>query len=841
MNLSTILRQFLKDSRSLEDYLEGEPPSYDVIKSRLRILERENNRKLPDHYYKNQEQAHLKGVNNLCDMFLKGFLPSISDLLEMKERRVSVRHNKLVQWQEFITFLSPSFCISSIIYSESKFSADKLDRASLNKFIVHWILPSLKYSTLPVPSYPQFNGLVSENSGLHDLHVHLSGSTEIDLVFQYFLQHARSVSREYVKEYRKNSGTIREQMEQEGLGSDPFLLFRRFNAARYIRSEICELLKPHRYDAVAYGKSKAHLQKGAANTFKAISILDAFPPPMVYHPMRKVVGDNPYLNDRFSDIILEVLMYIMIFDRMQRYKDECIAQLFHCYLLIWGSINRLMVQQIDQFGFEQFGKIADNKLRDLVEKNFKHRFLQLGGNDGKFLRFLEARFSPKDNIAGNRSFLSTIIKDFEEAVLSQNNSPFPGPCSGSLTEAGGCSQRNVRPQLRLVAHLIKKSDDNLGTECRLGGVNSSCNKCIFIPVFRYARLYRELHRKANSLIHAKQSDRKISQFVTGIDAASDELKAPPEVFAPAFCYLRNNGFEHFTYHVGEDFVHILSGIRRIYEAVKFLDLRPGDRIGHATATAIDPEFWETKLGDRMYISRGEWLDNLIFAQYFIIKHLDEHTLTGLLSRLEFHICRLGEAVYHGNFSINQYYRSWLLRKYFPPFLFSDFAKASLEPYFDLNEWSHLQKEKHNLNMELPRLFHDQGCRRRYNELIEIEATELFDAATLRLIQNAMLEFLYKNEIVIEVLPTSNVRISFYDTIEDHHIWRLLNIKESTENKKVVPPVVVGSDDPGIFSTNIFIEYALIYETLVDKFKMDRNDAIDQIKKLERNSLNYRFE
>ncbi|MBK8663635.1 MAG: hypothetical protein IPN18_18295 [Ignavibacteriales bacterium] len=125
--------------------------------------------------------------------------------------------------------------------------------------------------------------------------------------------------------------------------------------------------------------------------------------------------------------------------------------------------------------------------------------------------------------------------------------------------------------------------------------------------------------------------------------------------------------------------------------------------------------------------------------------------------------------------------------------------------------------------QLAQAYHSSYNRIKYDKLIKIKATEIFNTDA--------------------TLPTSNVRISYYDTIQDHHIWRLLNISEdpNDKTKKVVPPVVVGSDDPGIFSTNIFIEYALIYETLVDKFKMDRNDAIDQIKRLERNSFNYRFE
>lgn len=78
-----------------------------------------------------------------------------------------------------------------------------------------------------------------------------------------------------------------------------------------------------------------------------------------------------------------------------------------------------------------------------------------------------------------------------------------------------------------------------------------------------------------------------AKFVTGADAAASEFDTPPEVFAPSFRRLRKNGIRHFTYHAGEDFFHILSGLRAIYEAIEFLGLQAGDRIGHATAAGVD--------------------------------------------------------------------------------------------------------------------------------------------------------------------------------------------------------------------------------------------------------------
>ncbi len=131
-----------------------------------------------------------------------------------------------------------------------------------------------------------------------------------------------------------------------------------------------------------------------------------------------------------------------------------------------------------------------------------------------------------------------------------------------------------------------------------------------------------------------RKDPKFSRYISGIDAASNELVTPPEVFGPAYRYLRKNGINHFTYHVGEDFVHLLSGLRSIFEAVEFLDLRQGDRIGHGTASAIDAALWSRMVGDELYIKKGEWLDNLIFLHYFIMSRFKCHGLSGLLVLLD---------------------------------------------------------------------------------------------------------------------------------------------------------------------------------------------------------------
>lgn len=834
MSSAAILRQIFKDSRSLEDYLSGNPPGYEEIRHRLRIEERRNNRKLPDHYYKSIESVQLNNINDLGTLLVEGVHRLTEDLLEIENRRVRVKHEKLVQWQELTSFVSPSLCIAALIYRENRHSIYGGNKSKLLNLIEEWIKPNIERTSLLHPRYNHLEADLKERKGYHDLHFHLSGSTEIDRVFQFLLNNVMTASREFTQQFRKDR-TIKEQLDQEGSNAGQFFLFERLNPARRIRSIIClmmsqELNGKHEDDTLGVLKSIPENE-----FFKRNSIVDTFLIPESVHPMRKVLRIAHNTKRSISaEMILEVLMYIMIFDRLARCKEKALAQLFHCYLLIWGSINRLMVQQIDHFGFEQFGKITDNKLRDLVEKNFEDRFHQLSGNGGNFVHFFEARFSPKESLSDNMKLIQKIADDYSN--FRKNTLPQESDLDCRSKVQKIICEKDKRSKklsdLKLVAHFIKKAEKRIQTED------------FRIMNIRHSSLYTDIFKKANSLVQLKMKNLDISDLISGIDAASNELFVPPEVFAPVYCYLRKQGFKHFTYHVGEDFVHVLSGMRAIYEAVEFLQLNAGDRIGHATAAAIDINLWYRMVGSQLYIKRGEFLDDLVFAYHFINNHAKHTELLRITPSLGQLISRFGGEIHYKSYSVNEYINAWQLRQYYPQFLFDSLDRAYLSPYFEFDTWKKIQESlKNTAVMELATNYHRVSYREKYDELIPIDPLEIFDSSTLTTIQNILLEFLNKKEIVIETLPSSNVRISYYDTIHDHHIWRLLNISKEKNNGEDVatPPVVVGSDDPGIFSTNIFIEYALIYETLVYKFNMDRNQAVDHIKRLEQNSMNYRFD
>jgi hypothetical protein len=85
---------------------------------------------------------------------------------------------------------------------------------------------------------------------------------------------------------------------------------------------------------------------------------------------------------------------------------------------------------------------------------------------------------------------------------------------------------------------------------------------------------------------------------------------------------------------------------------------------------------------------------------------------------------------------------------------------------------------------------------------------------------------------------ANVRISAYDNLREHHLFRWLNLTE--DGFSVAPAICVGSDDAGIFATSIRNEYAAIFEVLHKHFSTGSSAATDIIERLNKNGSAYRF-
>ena len=229
-----------------------------------------------------------------------------------------------------------------------------------------------------------------------------------------------------------------------------------------------------------------------------------------------------------------------------------------------------------------------------------------------------------------------------------------------------------------------------------------------------------------------------------------------------------------------------------------------------------------KIPSKIKIKKGEWLDNLVFAYYLITENGFYFDKINILER---EIRKFFREIYNQMPTLSEIVNAYFLRKLDPEIVLkldiSNVASIDLEElnFEKILGFSPLEEEK-----ELFKLYHSFECYEKYNEVIEIQ-TDFFDESILKEFQEIILKELNAKQIAIETMPTSNLRIGFYESYEDHHIFRWL---EEVENK---PNLVICSDDPGIFATNLKNEYLH-----VNRYIKDKNQLIN----ITRNSQIFRF-
>lgn len=364
--------------------------------------------------------------------------------------------------------------------------------------------------------------------------------------------------------------------------------------------------------------------------------------------------------------------------------------------------------------------------------------------------------------------------------------------------------------LSLVAHFIKKPKDA-----------SPYGFC------RHHKLRISLQQQANvllktiqnMLLRARYSGKSYKDLpITGKDGASSEYNTPPEVFAPIFAYLKAMGLERTTYHVGEDFYHPLSGLRAIHEAIYYLNLEKGDRLGHCTALGIIPEEWRRNSGEELYMPRGEWLDNLLWLLHFLAKELTQKEKHTLIHAIDKHANVIYSTYPIALFS-KELFQAWVMRKHNILYLRRPLVNQLLEA---------IKQKKHNKSIQntflsaslfeqkamytiahhalhLPKafaIFEVYHCsavvRELYDTIIPVPSDFIPDAL-IEKAQKKLIRLVCRKDIVIEVMPTSNIRIAYYKKYKEHHMTRW------SRSSGTKPKFVICSDDPGIFATTLHNE------------------------------------
>lgn len=578
----------------------------------------------------------------------------------------------------------------------------------------------------------------------------------------------------------------------------------------------------------------------------------------------KNYGDN--------NIILENILLFKAMNYIDKNNDALFGKLFINYIRTKNKILQTKVQSNLVKGlinFKEYFKRSTSKTYDIKEpyeeKNY-WKILMENQLQNVYLEKLELRAGIiTGSIDEIEKSIKNIMINFLEAykeVLEDKEMSYGESYTDELQDGKISYRENYNyPKISLVFHLQKVKDKHEYEKCWVDFENENYKELNFME-------HRNVYNKqVQALNLIREKYKGLSDYIVGLDAASSENDTEPWVFAPIYekardskrgdlIYRNSNNADRiktlgFTFHVGEDFRHIITGLRRIDEVVDNFKFHAGDRIGHGIALGTDVDKWINN-NRVVTLPRIEYMENMLWI-WGIYKdgYYDE---AFDISYLEQEIMNQAEKIYESIEGITIYI---LWKAYKNKFYEFQPNKDLLEYFFeDSNKYSYSD----NLKVRNNRLFckygkpersvvwnaetlsHANHCGCYLKKMLEpIQVEVQYDKSILfKQLQKIVCNKISTKAIVVETNPTSNVVIGDMESIFEHYIHNLNNRGLSNNNEKENSMMVtINSDDPSVFNTNVSNELAYIFYSLEEK-GYDRENILQWIDKIRQYGMDSSF-
>lgn len=521
---------------------------------------------------------------------------------------------------------------------------------------------------------------------------------------------------------------------------------------------------------------------------------------------------------------------------------------FYAYLRIKSEICSELTQTNHIVGFENFQIYQKRKdwfthLEDFWKSEKKLARLAVWDIlNSPSMHFLEVRISPAntayENMLQIRNYDEAITNSFDKdeelvlrirSFLNQEQLEF---------QSESQEKADLKKRFFYVLHFTKRGDNPIANvetlECRH---------------FQYRRLIKQ---KANEILHFRSTYPQYGRRVAGIDACSQEIGCRPEVFGRVFRTLKNYCYPLYnekignaalpqlklTYHVGEDYLDVVDGLRAIDEAIRFLGLDCGDRMGHAIALGVNAKDWYGFKNKQIIMPLQDYLDNIVWLYHALNKYQIDgfDSLRGWLQEQYSHyffyiyqhylsgVNQEGIAFIQSGtlnkFDINIYYLSWLLRGDQPSLYKTGKFQEELR---SKDQWGLYAVNKKYIRSddirhipEVALLYHmyhySREARIKGSEMKTFHIPDHY-ISSIGEIQKAMMDDIVNKGISIETNPSSNIRIGTYLRFGNHPIKTFYNsgLTKDLGELMACPQinVSINTDDRGVFSTKLENEYALL--------------------------------
>lgn len=769
----------------------------DIVESSVFLAQYEQTRSLPDHIAKSTwsslvQKIKLRNMN----------LGPIAVLRQISEKFVKNEKDgprtDLSLYSEWQTLMSRVSCLP-IMACHQVFNPESANQ----EYSFRWPL---------YPYHPTVEDYISRER-LHETHQHLNGSTSAEECWLGALKKPEVSVRDFEK------GWASQEMKQLCAQVDPSMtpeIFRdRLQIACNIREILCRVAQG--VELPGWIASLQHPQQLANSTimhqYKEYGFATVWP------------TDDKYSQES------EFCWLTRLLQKWRYGAPEGLERLLWIYLLIQNQYLTLLVQRDDFFGFDQFQKYTMTELREETEKSFLSRFKHAhGAGVYSQVRYLEGRFAPKSDPKKMHKLVFSVLRGYWEylsdhiSIEWMHNKPLT--TSQVLDNLEQVEPDGKCAELALVPHFIKRKQKKN-------------------EVYPFALLFNDLKSQAAILIDMLEYEPRLTRWIRGVDAAANEMHAPPELFAPLFRVLAKSGIAHITYHVGEDFPHLISGIRSIDDALRFLPLRNGDRLGHCTAIGITPNIWKRSLPLSLSMTKETRLLDLVFiwrelrSHPELLRYASDAAIEAV--NLAYEIFSMEEEI-----SITTLDRVFEIRGILAQSEgLLDELDRPLKPESPwLEEYEYARELTETAGMTRPLMLYKQwltseNVRKQRAEYVEVALEDLPDEAVIALQQSVMAKMADQN-LAIECPPTSNTRISQYRDVSEHHIFRWLGLPSEMIEGDVMMSICLGSDDPGIFAADLKSEFYHLFVVLIRKFDLSPAEALRKVAEMNENGRVYRF-
>lgn len=350
------------------------------------------------------------------------------------------------------------------------------------------------------------------------------------------------------------------------------------------------------------------------------------------------------------------------------------------------------------------------------------------------------------------------------------------------------------------------------------------------------------------------------EYLVGIDGASNELLTEPWVLAPIFRSVKNK-YSHtlknkareyginlntskelgITYHVGEVFHSVASGLRHVDEVIDYYGFQNGERIGHGTVLgiSIDEYIHRHKI---ISLPAIELLDNLLWLHH--LKSTCNLFNDISISFFEQSIWKITDFIYDTNSFIGRgregidIHRLYLAYK--NQFKGLNIVENS-SPFFrcssNFTDDRCIFKSINNWNEDL--LFYSRHCKCfliRMTRVIQIDIDDEMIRSIYKEAQQYIIDKIAKRGIIVESNPLSNITIGEIESIKEHPIFKLNDSFNGDHNHVMVS---INTDDPGVFGTTLKNQYGFVLQALLDS-GVSMEKSLKWIDTARENGLNSTF-